>query len=337
MKNLFDFADRELSQDALLRYIIENYNDKYISIVTIKLLKRFCKLHDDETILEVEGKSQWGKIDLSFIIKTNLRRIELYIEDKTFSSEHNQLINYNEKIKAQKDNDPLNTYKIFYKSYLIYDWEVERIKIAGWDLIDFHQIKDLFDEFKDNKNLVISMYSQYVSSLYDACNNLDLPLSNNGKLDMAMWESFFKNVLIKDLKDNGYDSKLKMEVWPIRYGYVSFFCKSKEAINRIGIEDNVPTIEIRSRDCLNGDFKAIIQVFGIKDENVFNSHYLNGTIAGEIEKSLIFEKPKPMRKNFPKTIAQYKTTFIDQSNLKEQFLNEVHKIIDEYLALMKFW
>lgn len=335
MKNLFEFAGHELSQDALLRYIIENFDDEHISLVTRKLLKRLCKLEDGETISQVKCWTQWEKIDLSFLIETSKRRIELYIEDKTFSYEHDQLERYNEKIGRWKEHDASNTYKIYFKSYLIEQWEIDKAKENGWDYIDLNDISKLFEEFINNDNLIVSMYSQYVLKLNNACKNNDIPLSNYSKINMAMWESFLKNVLVKELENSGYGDKIEMRVYTARqYGYVYFNCWSKETIDRIGAWKNVPKLEIRSRDCLEGNFRALILTYEIESIDFFNKHYANVTNA--IKNNSVFEA-KYIRKKFPKTIAQ--SIFNKQEGMlsKEQFISECKRTIDEYLELMKLW
>ena len=68
MKNLFDYATKELSQDAFLRWLFENYNCENDSV------KKACrKLFDsftdnkfkNKTITELTTVAQWKNIDIS--------------------------------------------------------------------------------------------------------------------------------------------------------------------------------------------------------------------------------------------------------------------------------
>ena len=64
MKNIFDYANKELSQDAFLRWLFESYSDNDLHPVVGALLRNFCNLEDDEQINKIETWSQWVKIDL---------------------------------------------------------------------------------------------------------------------------------------------------------------------------------------------------------------------------------------------------------------------------------
>ncbi|MCR4917400.1 MAG: hypothetical protein K5912_00455, partial [Alphaproteobacteria bacterium] len=44
-KNLFDYATKELSQDAMLCWLFANYKDSELSGVVVDLLNGFCKLN----------------------------------------------------------------------------------------------------------------------------------------------------------------------------------------------------------------------------------------------------------------------------------------------------
>lgn len=110
MNNLFDYATKELSQDAFLRWLLESYNDEDLKEPVRFLLKEFCDLKDDEQINNLETWAQWCSIDISVWIDTNYRKIVLFIEDKAFSGEHNQLKTYNLKIDRTQDRE---IYKIF--------------------------------------------------------------------------------------------------------------------------------------------------------------------------------------------------------------------------------
>lgn len=49
MKNLFEFATKELSQDAFLRWLIENYNDPNVGKCSKELLNKFFELAELES------------------------------------------------------------------------------------------------------------------------------------------------------------------------------------------------------------------------------------------------------------------------------------------------
>ena len=99
MKNLFDFATKELSQDAFLRWLFENYNcdDKDVSDAARSLLLEF--INDDryknDDIIDLWTKSQDHKADITIWLKMkNDDTFGIIIADKTYSNEHDQFEGY---------------------------------------------------------------------------------------------------------------------------------------------------------------------------------------------------------------------------------------------------
>ena len=106
MKNIFDYATKELSQDAFLRWLFENFDCKdsaSLKDASQFILKQLCMIKNED-IIDVKTYSQWNKIDIFAVVKTNKRSIALFIEDKVFSNEHNQLKRYNETIEKSVKN-----------------------------------------------------------------------------------------------------------------------------------------------------------------------------------------------------------------------------------------
>jgi hypothetical protein len=69
MKNLFDYATKELSQDAFLRWLFENYNceNENIKRVCRTIFAEFTKERklNFEEISELRTQAQWKYIDVS--------------------------------------------------------------------------------------------------------------------------------------------------------------------------------------------------------------------------------------------------------------------------------
>ena len=70
MKNLFDYATKELSQDAFLRWLFENYDceNKKVRNVCEKLFNAFT--NNELNFSKIDKNSlrtvaQWNKIDIS--------------------------------------------------------------------------------------------------------------------------------------------------------------------------------------------------------------------------------------------------------------------------------
>ena len=118
MENIFDFATKELSQDAFLRWLFENYYDEELGDIVVDFINYFTNKRYDEMnypaqlnlkkddIKEIKTKAQLENIDVTVDIyfkDGNREHISLVIEDKTFSNVgKNQLEDYNKKIQNWK-------------------------------------------------------------------------------------------------------------------------------------------------------------------------------------------------------------------------------------------
>ena len=72
MKNLFDYATKELSQDAFLRWLFENYNCENESVKNAcrKLFDSFTEnKFKEKTITVLVTVAQWKNIDISVWFK----------------------------------------------------------------------------------------------------------------------------------------------------------------------------------------------------------------------------------------------------------------------------
>ena len=186
MKNLFDYATKELSQDAFLRWLFENYNCENESVKNAfrKLFDSFTNNSDefkDKTITELKTVSQWKNIDISVWFTVEEKDYLIVIEDKTRSDEHHQLTTYNEKIAKHckwlidnKKRPIKNVYKIFYKTSKISNDERDRISAAGWDepkIFDIYEIYELFKDCQNSGSEILDGYAQHIRDIYDYYEN----------------------------------------------------------------------------------------------------------------------------------------------------------------------
>ena len=158
MKNLFLYAKKELSQDAFLMWLLDNFNceDETLAQNSKKILRDFCNLNKDCKISNLNVSSQSHKIDVSIFFKANGEKHALFIEDKVFSLEHsNQLEKYNNQIKKICDERKIkesNIHKVFYKTSIVYEDEINAIEKAGWKIYSIDGI--------NNKNSIYKLSFQ---------------------------------------------------------------------------------------------------------------------------------------------------------------------------------
>lgn len=329
MKNLFSFATKELSQDAFLRWLFENYEDEDIKPIVRALLKEFCSLEDDEIITsDIKTWAQWCYIDISIHIDTNKRKIALFIEDKAFSHEHDQLEDYNTHIKNYyingKDKNKRTIYKVFYKTSLLSDEDKVATQKADWKAYDIEKISSLYAPFVDCKNTIVQQYIEYLNSLYIATNYTVKPKGNDCWVDWLRWDAYFRNVILPRFNENFPASRVYSKG---RYPYVALCIKKKEGY---------PYLEIRSRDCVGKDgenpIKVKILCYGVKDFSPQEE------VVKKIQNdcSDIFECKYVMHKNGhePKQIGFHTATGIDTD---EKFIAEIEKCISSYIEIVGLW
>lgn len=321
MENLFNYATKELSQDAFLMWLMANYNceeDKELKDASRKFI---CKLFainnidiNENDILNAEVYPQKNKIDIYAIIDIKDKgKYGVFIEDKTSSFEHNQLAKYNNNIKKIKNSDKLNyVLKIFYKSHLINNEERKRIIDAEWKEFVFDDVYNFFIEYKDVNNIILSQYSKYIEKLYLDSNNKEKPNDNN----INAWESYFRNVIKLNIDDIS-DSWIVEER---RYHYVYMGIRYKGHCN-----EEIPFLELRSKDLINNKFTIrFLLPKNTKEENV--DKFIN-----DINGSLKLLKIK----KYTKQIAKYNEDKIELNT--KNIIEITRKVINEYNEIIKFW
>ena len=189
MKNLFDYATKELSQDAFLRWLFENYNcEKETVRLTCKSL--FDAFTDNELdfskVESLNTLAQWKNIDVSLWFKCDKKDYLIVIEDKTTSEEHDQLENYNKKIEehcnwlVKTGKNPIEkVYKVFYKTAEISLNEEERIKNAGWNkILTIKEIYKLFQDVVCTQSEILDGYAKHIGEIYNSYYNFkELPFN----------------------------------------------------------------------------------------------------------------------------------------------------------------
>ncbi|MBQ2740633.1 MAG: hypothetical protein IJF39_03310 [Clostridia bacterium] len=179
MKNLFDYATKELSQDAFLRWLFENYNCKNEKVrqVCRRLFNKFTSDELDFSKIEnLTTMAQWKYIDISIWFTIDNKKYLIVIEDKTTSEEHWQLSNYNKKIEehnrwliGNKENPIEKVYKVFYKTAEILKEEKDRIKEAQWlNIFDIKEIHSIFSDIAPTNSEVLDYYIEHIKKTYQA-------------------------------------------------------------------------------------------------------------------------------------------------------------------------
>lgn len=224
-KNLFDYATKELSQDAFLRWLLESINDPVVGIASKKLLSEMAKLYQDQPIdvgkiTRVETWAQYKKIDIVADVYIGKEKAATFvIEDKTESNEHsNQLAKYDKYIDGWDDRK--YKYRIFYKTERIDPDEQKRIN-EKWRIMDIDAIASIFGEFVDSDNLILRSYALHVANISKELNVVP-NVANIEQWNFRQAATYFKNSIFKDIALDKYQKNIRYETGTYLGRYISF-------------------------------------------------------------------------------------------------------------------
>ena len=250
MKNLFKYAKRELSQDAFLRWVIENYNCEEENVrhvargIILDFLKegRCCKDYIEDDIEKLWTKSQDHYCDISIWVKMKSgERYGILIEDKVFSFIHNsQLTKYKnifENDNWWKENTNQKIY-IFYKPDIINDTkEEDEINNNGWIKYDIQKIYELFKKLAPTKtnNMILDFYIEHINNKYKAY--VESKWYEPGDWDLRAYQLFIKNELkvMFDCENEKIWDYADGDLYSGRGSY-DWFCAHRKIINDNHIE-----------------------------------------------------------------------------------------------------
>lgn len=185
MRNIFEFATKELSQDAFLSWFIANCNEPGISEYSYKFINLITGLNFKcGEIRKVQIIQQEHNMDIivDFWTSENLDESSHYvivIEDKTTSSAHSsQLKKYADELSKWNKKEPdyiSRRRKVFYKvGYLteqdhkeLIEGDADYAKNDRWRVIDIDEIHEFFSEMPTVKSEVLSSYKEHVLKIYD--------------------------------------------------------------------------------------------------------------------------------------------------------------------------
>ncbi len=334
MKNLFDYATKELSQDAFLRWLFENFDceDNSLKTASQSVLKRLCKIPQNEKITNVTTYSQWHKVDIFILVETDKRKIALFIEDKVFSSVHdNQLDKYNNIIENSIKNkgwdlnrlgcSSENAVKVFYKTLWLSEEEITAVKNAGWEIYDIFRINELFKELSNTNCVLLNQYIEHIKEIEQIFSTKDMPKTSEKGLDLIKWKAYFEFELIPRLKNDFKNLDFGVGISAYNYTYL-YIQKSNPD------KEKTPYIEIRSRDILEDGLSATILCYGVDyEKNGYKIKQVDGLVE-TAPNHLFLQKFK--RRDEPKQLGRTEKT-------NENIVVFLKKCIEDYEYIMKNW
>lgn len=281
MKNLFEYATKELSQDAFLRWLFENYKceKEKVREAAYKLLNEFCCLKmKDGDITDLKTCGQYKKIDVTVCFKYNDRCYLVAIEDKTFSNEHDQLKKYNDALENKENKydicdkfelsddeyNNLKIFKIFYKTDDDYFKEKDICEKNGWKHYFINDVSKLFSGISNTGSEILDDYIEHLAITSKKVNEVsDEPIK---KWDYRNFRTYLHKVILPEAEKifNGKKCKMTHVGW---YAYASLEFKhnydfykvkpnketedkiiKKETENKITKKETELSMELKSYD-----------------------------------------------------------------------------------------
>ncbi len=325
MKNLFDYATKELSQDAFLRWLFESYEDKDIKPCVHKLLSEFCGIGEDAEIKRITTHAQVQNLDIEILVDVGNEKHALYIEDKTFSEAHNQLNRYNEIIKSRTAEIKIkkeNVKKIFYKTYWITKKDKEEAYAAGWTTYNIDDINALFNPYESSCNIILKQYAAHIRKIYNALHNIERPTTDSAS-EYLRWEGYFRHIANGIIEKHGYQNS---GAWKAgQYSYVCLVLRK---------DDKHPYLEVRSRDFVKNTWKVYLLCYGLdKKSTGLSSEKIEerkNKIRNATEATSLF-----CRKNYKHELAICVAS--DEIRSTEDFICLLEKCAQYYDELIKLW
>lgn len=334
--NLFYYATSELSQDAficwLCSFAFEDNTDPVLHKCAKNLLQLFVPelVATEFTLLDVER--QVGHVDVLLTISAGSQTYKIIVEDKTFTSEHdNQLIRYLEQINSAYPD--CVTKGVYYKTG--FQSDLSSVIEAKYTIISREQMLAFMAPYTNQtpNQIFLDYYEYWNSFQQDVERFRSLPVC---KWDWKQVNGFYDSLLTsKYFKDYG--------LW-VGYGYVAnqtggfhglWFGADDCCVNINGIPFEVflqletvvetpSSAQLCLKFCAKDDNVERESLSKCRDLVVYDEDW-NYTL-----KEFHFCKPKRLARGRHMTIGLYNAELSDHLGVVAAF----HNAIDDYLKIL---
>lgn len=211
--NLFKIATKELSQDALLTWLLQwsspenkTFDIKLHECGTslLRLLMKASEHYKNKTLIQIKAGRQWDGIDIwAELYFSDNKKTLLIIEDKTHSSEHS------DQLKRYKDQSDVwakeNDFEEVICTFIKIGGEAQRllkaIEAKGYQVFDRASILDCLLPFRNVGSSIIDDFTDHLQDLqlaYNAFQHLKLK-----DWDGSAWVGFYQFV----------ESRIDINMW----------------------------------------------------------------------------------------------------------------------------
>lgn len=188
--NLFEYATSELSQDALLCWLIKwaepLYSDSNPKLhqCAVSFVRALLSFNEDFSINSVEVGRQWERIDVWALIN---KKHLIIIEDKIGTAEHSdQLERYYKIAKDYYKDSEVEITPIYFK--MIEQGKHGNIEKAGYKVFDRSKMLSILNSHIEAPNSVIN--SDIICDYFRYLSDLDNKINSYKTLPLDKWHWF---------------------------------------------------------------------------------------------------------------------------------------------------
>lgn len=199
MKNIFDYATSELSQDAFLCWLFDNYNceDKIVREISVALLEELTPNSGSGVVRNLAVFRQLHHTDVVVDFRRGDNRHVLVIEDKTFSSvQKHQTENYPKAIETEQKFSGAEFHYVVYKADCRIPAENEERLLSPWKPFYLEEIQSFFEKQPLSDCMILEQYREHIRQLAQKTGSVSAEPMTEWKNDRLRFRSYIVNELI---------------------------------------------------------------------------------------------------------------------------------------------
>lgn len=167
--NLFEYATSELSQDAFICWLAsyaheEAEKDAALNECARKMLEMFVPEFEGKNFKLLNVERQVDNVDVLLTVECEENIYKIIVEDKTYTSEHdNQLNRYVEELAKKHEENTVIVKGVYYKTG--FQSDLSSVKEAHYEIISREKMLNLMQQYVDktNNQIFISYYNYWNS------------------------------------------------------------------------------------------------------------------------------------------------------------------------------
>lgn len=351
--NLFEYATSELSQDAFICWLAsyaheEAEKDAALNECARKMLEMFVSEIKGKNFKLLNVERQVDNVDVLLTVECEENIYKIIVEDKTYTSEHdNQLNRYVEELAKKHEENAVIVKGVYYKTG--FQSDLSSVKEAHYEIISREKMLNLMQQYVDKtNNQIFISYFNYWNSKQKLVETFEtLPV-----VDWGWWAvyGFYDYLHTKtDFLDNHEFKSNYSYVSNVAGGFECFHMPLKDANKELFIVDQIgkdgkvikhkcwlylqietiigakkTNMEIRLKVANDNENNTRVNTYDLK--NKFLTKYVYGNTK--------FVKPASLRTGKWMTVGIYDVKFGENDGI-EVLMKSLENAISDYKMILE--